>query len=284
MSLRYALPQVFAAAEEGRSVMRALSSNPSGAAPVFNAPRGGMTSLIDAVAGSAPLEIRSGTEVRAVRRSGERGWEIQLATGESLEADAVVVALPAHQAAPILAEGSGLGSAAIAALRAMPHASVASIALAYKEGDLAPPPGSSGFLVPSRNQQTLAAGTWWSRKWPHTRAEGMDTVRCFVGRTARHPALDLDDDELVRRAAGEITRLTGATRPIASRVDRWDDGLPQFEVGHHERLEAIRAGTEALPGLEITGPDLTGSGIPECVKQAERAARACLATALVSEA
>ena len=274
MSLRYALPQVFEGAKKRASVIRTLSKGPGGAAPVFNTPVSGMSSLVQRIAAAAKLEIRRGTAVRSIATSKE-GWTV-VTDGAPVESfDAVILALPLHQAAPLLENNlSGAPGAerVIGHLKSMPHASVASVALAYRSADIRWPEGSSGFLVPSASQRTLAAGTWWSAKWPHTQTGDMAVVRCFVGRSGRHPALDLDDKQLALRAGAEIAELTGAAKPIDSRVDRWEEGLPQFEVGHHRRLEAIAAAQAATPGLVLAGPDLTGSGIPDCISRARDAA------------
>lgn len=273
MSLRYALPQVFSAAKARSSVIRSLKSASGSGRPEFKTPRAGMNELVTKLAGAADLDIRTSAEVHGISREKE-GWRLSLDGGSSDRFRAVIVALPFHQAAPLFDPDAGepVIKEVAEAMHAMPHASVASIALAYRDGDITWPQGSSGFLVPSASQRTLAAGTWWSAKWPHTKDPSHVIVRCFVGRSGRHPALDLDDDELARRVASEISELTGAGPPVTSRVDRWDEGLPQFELGHHQRLTSIERAVGALPGLEIAGPDLTGSGVPECVRQARSAA------------
>lgn len=282
MSLRYALPQVFDGAQKRSSVIRSMSKLPGSGAPVFKTPRDGMSSLIEKIASAVSLDIRTGSTVRSVTRSSvttsRDGWTVSTENDPPLTCDAVVVALPFHQAATVLQGPSEPELQEMArAMRSMPHASVASIALAYPAGEVSWPQGSSGFLVPSKAQKTLAAGTWWSAKWPHTVGGDSDIVRCFVGRSGRHPALDLDDDELVRRAAEEIRAITGAEAPRSSRVDRWDEGLPQFEIGHHQRLGAIERAAATLPGLQIAGPDLTGSGVPECIRRASAAAERTIA-------
>ena len=277
MSLRYALPQVFDGALKRSSVIRSMSKLPGGGSPVFKTPRDGMSSLVAKISSTVDLDIRTSCTVSSLTRANQR-WVVSHQDGSADTFDAVVVALPFHQAAAVLSGASEPELQEVTqAMQTMPHASVASVALAYREGEVRWPSGSSGFLVPSAAQRTLAAGTWWSAKWPHTVGGNTDVVRCFVGRSGRHPHLDLDDDELVRRAAKEVTEITGAGAPRSSRVDRWDDGLPQFEVGHHDRLRTIERATATLPGLEVAGPDLTGSGVPECIRRATIAAESVLA-------
>lgn len=271
LSLRFAMPQVFAAAKGSRSVMRGLRSQVGAGAtrPTFNAPRGGMGSLVAALRGGIDkAEIRTSTRVTRLSRA-PSGFEL-VADTDPVQVGAVLLAIPAPIAADVVAD---LAPAASAELAGFQHASVASIGLVYEPGSLKFPAGSSGFLVPSGSGRLLNAGTWWSLKWPQA-AGGFDVVRCFVGRAGRHPALGLDDDELARRAAEEVTELLGTSaRPQATRVDRWDGGLPQYKVGHGEAMTRIEAELAAFPGLELAGADYRGTGIPDCVRQGTEAAR-----------
>lgn len=269
MSLAAALPEVDRVARAGRSVMRGLP-RPEVGGPSFLAPRGGMRSIIEGLAASLPdAEIRMKSEVLEVKRSAT-GFELSLPEGATLAADGVVLAVPASAAAEVI---SGTSEDAAARLRNISHASVAVVSLAFAAGSLDVPEDSSGFLIPSDRATTLSAATWWSRKWPHTSDGGAFLVRCFVGRSGRHPALDLDDDGLVRAVAGDLGKPLGMRlEPIAAKVTRWDDGLPQYRVGHLGHIEKIESSLADLPGLALTGADYRGSGIPDCILQAEAAA------------
>lgn len=274
LSLRYAMPQVYAAAKADRSVMRGLRSlnDPGSIRPRFNAPPGGMNRLVSTLEGRLRrAEIRTSAPVTSIEGAGG-GFRVSTPAG-SLEASSVLLAVPAPAAATALAR---LCPEAAGQLSGLEHASVASIGLAYEKGSLRFPAGSSGFLVPSRSGRLLSAGTWWSLKWPQA-APGFDVVRCFVGRAGRHRALDLDDDELARRAADEIGEfLRTPVRPQMTRVDRWPEGLPQYKVGHAATMDRIEQALGAHPGIELAGADYRGTGIPDCVRQGTEAARRIL--------
>jgi oxygen-dependent protoporphyrinogen oxidase len=228
-----------------------------------------MRSLVEALRlNSSTADIRTGTAITSVtKRNG--AYELAADSGP-LRCDAVLLAVPARSAAKALTD---LAPNTASELLAFQHASAASIGLVYGSGSLRFPAGSSGFLVPSGSGRLLNAGTWWSLKWPDA-AGGNDVVRCFVGRSGRHPAMDLDDDELARRAAEEIGELLGTSaRPRATRVDRWEDGLPQYRVGHGMAMERIERDLAAHPGIEIAGADYRGTGIPDCVRQGTESAR-----------
>jgi oxygen-dependent protoporphyrinogen oxidase len=108
-------------------------------------------------------------------------------------------------------------------------------------------------------------------------------VRAFVGRAGHEPALDLDDGELIERAAREIGHLVATTSPpLTGMVSRWPDGLPQYEVGHAERVERVERALHSHPGLLLAGADYRGTGIPDCVRQGREAAMAVARTAIGS--
>ncbi len=130
------------------------------------------------------------------------------------------------------------------------------------------------MLVPSAERMTLAGCTWFSNKWPALAAgDGSATIRCFIGRGERDPALDLDDRDLVGVVLTELgcfVELSGD--PSASHVHRWDRALPQYKVGHLDRVARIEKLLGQTTGLAVAGASFRGSGIPDCIAQAERAA------------
>jgi protoporphyrinogen/coproporphyrinogen III oxidase len=278
MSLAAALPSVDHLARTHRSLLRALqaarrSGELPATAPPFQAPRRGMGSLVDALverlAGSA--ELRLGTEVKAVSHSREDTYELELESGTTLAARAVVAAVPAHRAAPLL---HPLSVEAAAGLRAIRHASVAVATLIYPPETTLPAHGSSGLLVPGGAGLTLSACTWVSAKWPQAAPpDGRKVIRCFVGRSGRHPALDLDDEALVRRLSRDLDFVAGVgAHPAASKVTRWERALPQYSVGHLERLGKIERALGRHHGIALAGASYRGSGLPECIRQGRQAA------------
>ncbi|MFF7334875.1 protoporphyrinogen oxidase [Streptomyces sp. NPDC090306] len=289
ISLRSAVPQLFAEARHHDSLtgaVRAIQARTAAAAapggPVFLGIEGGIGQLPLAVAESVVrrgAEIRLRTPVRDVRRTPE-GWQVRLAdraggTGpadRTLHADAVVLAAPAAETARLLAaEAPG----AAAELRAVEYASMALITLAYRraEADAALPAGS-GFLVPPVDGRTIKASTFASRKWGWVAEEDPDVlvVRTSVGRHGESGILERDDSDLVAVSRHDLRAATGLdAAPLATRVTRWYDGLPQYPVGHHARVARVREHVAALPGLAVCGAAYDGVGIPACVASATAA-------------
>ncbi|MEG8278865.1 protoporphyrinogen oxidase [Streptomyces sp. AHA2] len=278
ISLRSAVPQLFQAARTHTSLtegvreiqQRAAAARQTG--PVFTGLRGGVGTLPLAVADSVRSrggEILTGTPVTRLRRTPEGGW--QVASGErTWRADAVIVAVPAPAAARLLREES---PAAAAELDAVEYASMALVTLAYRRDEAALPEGS-GFLVPPVDGHTIKASTFASHKWGWIAEEnpGLLLVRTSVGRHGETEILQRDDADLVDVSRRDLEEATGLdATPVATRVTRWDDGLPQYPVGHHARVARVREHVAALPGLAVCGAPYDGVGIPACIASARAA-------------
>ncbi|MFE9041784.1 protoporphyrinogen oxidase [Streptomyces sp. NPDC007818] len=270
LSLRSALGPVAALAGRGGSLLAALRDRP--ARPPRAAVRGvtgGTGRLPAAVARASGARIATGTAVTGLRwTSGE--WRVATASG-SLTADALVLALPAHAAAPLLA---GLAPEAAEALGGIRHADTAVVALAFPpETEAALPPGN-GFLVPSAEGRTIKAATLLSRKWSFP-AGGPCVVRASLGRAGAPPVLSAPDPHLVAAALGDLRAAVGPLpAPVATRVSRWAGGLPQYDTGHAARVDRARTAVAGLPSLFLCGAAYEGVGVAACVASGLRAAGA----------
>lgn len=271
MSLAAAMPQIFAAAHSSGSVMRGLKRTPSvnGGTPPFVTVRGGLGGLIDALRRRLETaDVRTGHAVVELERAGRYRVVTESA---SISTRTMVLAAPAYETARLL---QAVSSRAASAIGSIGHASVASVALAYDDLTFTPPPRTSGVLVSSGVQKAIAGCTWYSTKWPESVADGRQVLRCVVGRSDHHPLLDADDDELTNAVLDDLDRLLGIVgTPGAIHVTRWQRGLPQYQVGHLDRVEFAESAIRLeAPGIAIAGAALRGSGIPDCIKQGQRAA------------
>ncbi|BDH07002.1 protoporphyrinogen oxidase [Streptomyces seoulensis] len=277
LSLRSAVPQLYQAARTHDTLtaaVRALQAKAAEAGqtgPVFLGIEGGVGTLPLAVAESVRArggEILTGTPVGELRRDGT-GWRVT-AGDRVLHADAVVVAVPAPAAAGLLRAEA---PAAAAELAAVEYASMALITLAFRRADAALPEGS-GFLVPPVDGRTIKAATFASQKWGWIGGEDPDllVVRTSVGRHHETEILQRDDADLVQVARHDLRAATGLdAQPVATRVTRWTDGLPQYPVGHHARVARVREHIAKLPGLAVCGAQYDGVGIPACIASAHAA-------------
>ncbi|MER8029663.1 protoporphyrinogen oxidase [Streptomyces bauhiniae] len=274
LSLRSAVPQLYQAARTHGTLTAAVRSLQAKAAeagqsgPVFLGIEGGVGTLPLAVADAVRArggEILTRTPVSELRRDGT-GWRVT-AGDRTLHADAVVVAVPAPAASALLRAEA---PAAAAELAAVEYASMALITLAYRRADAALPEGS-GFLVPPVDGRTIKAATFASQKWGWVGAGDPDllVVRTSVGRHHETEILRRDDADLVQVARHDLRAATGLdAAPVATRVTRWTDGLPQYPVGHHARVARVREHIAKLPGLAVCGAQYDGVGIPACIASA----------------
>ncbi|WP_328623291.1 protoporphyrinogen oxidase [Streptomyces sp. NBC_00354] len=290
ISMRAAVPQLFEAARTHASLgdgvrelqHRAAAQQPQQAGrPVFSGIDGGIGRLPQAVAEAcraAGARISTGTPVREVLRTAG-GWRV-VTDAEAIDADAVVLAVPAGPAARLL---DGLAPAAAAELRSVEYASMALVTMAFRRSELPAAitdGGASGFLVPPVDGRTIKASTFSSNKWAWAGADPeLFLLRTSVGRYGDEGDLGREDSELVGVSLRDLGEAVGlAARPVASTVTRWDGGLPQYPVGHLARVARIRGAVAALPGLAVCGALYDGVGIPACIASAGKAADVVMAT------
>ncbi|MEW9549402.1 protoporphyrinogen oxidase [Nonomuraea sp. NPDC050783] len=275
LSLEATMPRVAAVARAERSLLSAarhlVAEAPKDAGPVFTTLRHGVGTLPEAVAKASGADVRTGVTVRELRRAGQ-GW--RLVTGpvprpETVEADAVIVAVPGPAAARLLKPEVPKAAAELSRIE---YASMAVVTLAYPLSAFPQPPTTSGYLVPPVERRPVKAVTFSSVKWPHL-AQDLVILRCSIGRVGEEHLLQRDDVELVSLATAEMADVMGARGlPLDSRVTRWGGGLPQYNVGHLDRVARVRAAVAVEPGLAVCGAAYDGIGIPACVGAARTAA------------
>jgi protoporphyrinogen/coproporphyrinogen III oxidase len=243
--------------------------------PVFSSLAGGLGTLPPALAIASGAQLRTGSMVRELVRT-ERGWRLTVGSAhapEWLDADAVILALPGRPASRLLAGVPG-AAAASAALGEISYASMAIVTLAYPVAAFPRLPDTSGYLVPAVDGHPVKAVTFSSVKWPQLRQRAADLifVRCSVGRIGEEQVLQRDDAELTALAAADLAAATGVIgTPAASLVTRWGGALPQYTVGHLDRVARIQASLATQPRLAGCGAAYAGVGIPACIATARAA-------------
>jgi oxygen-dependent protoporphyrinogen oxidase len=270
LSLQATFPQLRALELEHGSLLRGLRAQPRSrsADPVFVSLRGGVETLPRALAHElARTKVRTATAARAARRRPE-GYAVEL-EGDVVRADGVVVAAPAFAAAELL---SSIDAELAASLDAIPYASSAVITLGYSAADVGHPLDGYGYVVPRSEGSDVLACSWSSSKWDGRAPQGAVLLRVYAGRHGGRDVTEEDDAALVRLARHEVSLLGIAAQPFLERVHRWPLGMPQYVLGHPERLERIEDALERHPGLRLAGAAHRGVGIPDCIASGERAA------------
>ncbi len=289
ISARAAVPQIVALLDRDRSLTRAAAAAtpvPDPATPtppVFAGLRGGVGRLAQALAEASHAVVRTGATVRDLARRPEGGWNVVVGSTrdpEVLQFDAVVLATPAGATARLL---SDVAPAAALLLARIDYASMAIVTLALPARSF-PEVAGSGFLVPPVDGHSVKAATFSFAKWDWIRAAGAEVddglvhLRCSLGRHREEQALQVTDEELVEIALTDLAAAVGlSSRPVDSHVQRWGGALPQYAVGHLDRIAAVRDEVATLPGLAVCGAAYDGLGIPACIASADRAAAKILA-------
>ncbi len=283
LSVFAAWPQVTAALKQSPSLLRAAEVETAAARlpegqprqPVFAGIAGGVGRLALATAdeiGRLGGEVRRRALVRELTRTAAGGWRLVVGSTsapEVVEADAVVVAVPAAPTARLLAKVAP--AAAVEAAR-IESASLAIVTVAMDAADVSADLRGSGFLVPPIDGTTIKASTYSSLKWDWFPDELL-VLRCSIGRHGDEAVLQRDDTELLEAAMLDLREATGLHSPLLdASVTRWGGALPQYAVGHLDRVARIRTSVDAVSGLEICGAAYDGVGIPAVIATGRAAA------------
>ncbi len=276
ISLHAALPQVVTAVRQHGALLTAAASHGPAASPASTTPpatpifagiEGGVGRL--AVETCAEIERRGGvvrrdSMVRRLTRT-EGGWRLALgptARPEVIDCDAVVVATPAAPAARLLREAA---PAAALELAAIEYASMAIVTVAMRAVDVRCDLEGSGFLVPPVDGHVIKAATYTSRKWSWL-PDDIVVVRCSVGRHREEAELQRDDSEMVEAVLADLGKAVGLRAPLVdAQVTRWGGALPQYAVGHLDRVRRVHDAVEDVPGLALCGAAFDGVGIPAVI-------------------
>ena len=237
---------------------------------------GGMQEFVDAIASRLPEgSVRADTSVTGLERNAAQGtWTLRAGGGERFEAAAVILAAPAYRSAGIVAP---LAADLADDLNAIPYASTATVSLAYRNEDFSRAPDSFGFVVPSAEARKITACTFSSMKYAGRAPKGHVLLRAFVG-GALQPSLFEDDDATMEsNVRTELASLLGVkAEPLFSRIRRHPRSMPQYQVGHGERIRRIEGRLAGLSGLALAGSAYHGVGIADCVHSGEEAAEKIL--------
>jgi oxygen-dependent protoporphyrinogen oxidase len=264
LSIRAAFPQLVEMERKHGSLVRAMQRAPARGkgGSIFVSLRSGMQRLVERLAESLQnTHVRTGAPIRALERHGAR-WAVG---GETF--DDVVLTAPAFALADMVRALDGELADRFAELR---YASTATVLLGFLKAEIAHPLDATGFLVPRSLGRPLLACTFASSKWAHRAPPGHALLRAFFNESV----LDQSDDDLASLALEELSRFLGPLGdPRIARVFRHVRASPQPMMGHIERMRKIHARLERHPGLHLAGNGYDGSGIPDCIKQADRVAR-----------
>jgi oxygen-dependent protoporphyrinogen oxidase len=241
---------------------------------VFMSLAGGTGELVEALLAHLTGDLRLNTPVERLAHRPEGGYRITTTGGETLHADAVVLAVPAYIAAALTHD---LVPAVAAGLASIRYVSTGTISLAYRLADIRRPLHGFGLVVPSSERRPVNAVTWSSLKFDGRAPEGFALLRVFFGGSRSPQSMALDDDALVATARAQLREFMDIeAAPLFHRIYRWDRSNAQYDVGHLARVAALEAALP--PGLYVTGSPYRGVGLPDCIKQAQETAGKIITT------
>lgn len=249
--------------------------SPTGFSTFLTIPTGLHTAVEALVDRSGGVEYELGTQLVQLERLASGSFRAELDSGEVLEADAVVLALPGYIAAALIRPDF---QDVAELLDTIPYGSSVVVGLGYNRSEIDHPLDASGFLVPASEPLPISASTWVSSKWAHAAPPDKALLRVFLGRAGGKNWTEETDDVILRVAQDGLYKTMGLrAEPIATRIFRWPKAMAQYRVGHLEKVDRVEHLMERSPGLYLAGAAYRGVGLPDCVREgttaAERVAR-----------
>ncbi len=287
LSLKATLPQfpvmerehgslILAAIRQARQARSAERLGSGARYGLFASLADGMDTLPKALAAALPPRtLRLGTPVRRISRPDPgKPWRVELLDGPPIEAGGVVLTTEAHTSARLL---DGFDPELALQLRSIPYASSAIVTVAYRRDQVAHPLDGFGVVIPAIEGRSILAVSFLSVKFPRRAPSGTALMRVFVGGATQPELFDLPDDELKTLVRGELASLLGASgEPLLIGVARHARAMPQYTLGHLDRVSAIRQRSARHSRLILAGNAFEGVGIPDCVRSGQEAADALL--------
>lgn len=293
LSLRATMPRFLDLEREHRSVIAGLRRGRRGATDagagtsgarysLFVAPRRGMSAIVERLIQGIPADsFRLGSKVTALgseppRSGGALGprWMISTTRGANEPFHAVVLAMGAAQAAPLVRPFDGDLADRLAAT---PYGSSTTVSLAYREADLPRPLDGFGFVVPRAENRTLIACSFSSVKFPDRAPDGHVLLRAF---TSESLVPGRAEERVIAVMRDQVRDILGVTaEPLLARASFHPGSMAQYDVGHLERVAEVESRLGRRPGLALAGNGLRGVGVPDCVRSGEAAADQVLSQA-----
>lgn len=282
MSLRSCFPRIAELEDEYGSLIMAMIkmakkkkqeaaqgkavSSAAGPGGVLTSFRGGIQELTDILAEQlGPDSIVTGQTVTALSKGGSTPWRLRTESVD-IDADAVILASPAHATAGIV---SGVDSAMAQVLDDILYASMTVVCFGYEQERIACDLNGFGYLIPKEEGMNTLGTLWDSSIFENRAPEGKVLLRSMLGGACFPDYVNLSDAEVMQRVRADLQATMGITaEPSFVRIFRHPQAIPQYTVGHAKRLSALKELTAAHPGLFLTGNSYRGIGLNDCAAAA----------------
>ncbi|MDQ0214766.1 oxygen-dependent protoporphyrinogen oxidase [Oikeobacillus pervagus] len=283
LSLMATFPQFYQVEQKYRSLIlgmkKSVPSTPKSSSSekkkgIFLTFRNGLESLVEAI--EKKLEAGSvikGVRVEKIEKTAKSQYQLSLNNQKVLVADSIVLTVPHLSVQSMMPQYSFF-----APFKQMPATSVATVAMSFSEEAIQTDIEGTGFVVSRNSDYTITACTWTHKKWPHTTPKGKVLLRCYVGRAGEETVVDLSDVEIERIVLEDLNKTMNLNKkPDFTIVSRWKKSMPQYTVGHQDRMNSIQKNIQKeLPGVFLAGSSFRGLGVPDCIDQGEAAVQEVL--------
>ncbi len=285
MSLLATFPQFYEVEQKHRSLILGMKKTTPKPKPtktattgkksggMFLSLKGGLESLVHAIEAKLnPGSVVKGVSVEIVEQNGDH-YTLHLSSGEEIKADSIIVCVPHKQTAQIFSQYPFFEP-----FHNVPSTSVANVALAFPESAIQQDIDGTGFIISRDSGYSMTAVTWTHKKWPHSAPKGKALLRCYVGRPGDEEIVSRSDEEIVETVLKDLNKTMNiVSAPELTVITRWHDSMPQYTVGHKERMRDITAKMrKELPGVFLAGASYEGLGVPDCIDQGEAAVKRVL--------
>ncbi|NGP44469.1 protoporphyrinogen oxidase [Bacillaceae bacterium SIJ1] len=276
LSLFATFPQFYEVEQKKRSLI--LGMKQSRTKPLqkkkgqFLTLKNGLETIVERLAEELTLgDIRTGMAVTDVERNGDR-YDVHTEEGV-IQADGVIFAAGHRNLSEVIKD-----EAIVQPIVDMPSASLATVAMAFREEAVEGLKDGTGFVVSKKSDYDITACTWTQKKWPHTTPEGHVLLRAYVGKPGNEGIIEQSDDAIVGIALHDLKKVIQIHEaPLFSVVTRWRQATPQYVVGHKERIEQLKSAlNEHYLRFVLAGSSYDGLGLPDCITQANKAAETML--------
>jgi oxygen-dependent protoporphyrinogen oxidase len=277
LSLRAAFPRLAQMEAEHGSLLRALGRirKQRRKAPAAEQPSSspgrmwsfpeGLRLLIETLSQKLRNPPVHGATVHEIERS-LTGWIVRGEGGQRWTADAVVLACPAYEQAAILRQ---LDTELAERINGIAYSRVAVVALGYRQADVRCTPAGFGYIAPQRLRRDVLGVQWCSSIFPDRAPAGMVLFRALCGGWNRPDVLDWDDNQLLTAVRAELRTVQGIeAEPVFHDIVRWGRAIPQYHLGHLERVSWIEYRVSRYAGLFLTGNCYRGISLNDCTEQA----------------
>jgi oxygen-dependent protoporphyrinogen oxidase len=242
---------------------------------LFVTPRDGLSSIVSAIAARLPPgSVRLNTPIHQIMRRDDRWWLAE----PQLEFDAVILSAPAAVSGHLLTDVDRELSTGLSAIE---YEGAVVVSMAFDRRQIRHALDGFGFVVPAIERRRILSASFSSVKFPGRAPSDKVLIRTFVGGACQRELTELTDGDLERLVTAELADLLGITGPpLWTMIARWSNSMPQYHLGHLDRVARIEARIPAIPGLELAGSAYRGVGIPHAIHSGEQAAEEILQKSL----